>query len=66
MILRRRKPEQPEPKEHKLPHGESQDLFGIVFTNATTSTLKIKVYPQKVVVISEMTKEEDDASQRST
>ena len=58
MILRRRKPE-PEPEEYKLPHGESQDLFGIVFTNATSSTLKIKVYPQKVVVISEMTKEEE-------
>jgi len=57
MFLRRRKPEQPEPKEHTLPHGESQDLFGIVFTNATASTLKIKVYPQKVVVISELMKE---------
>jgi len=56
MFLRRRKEQEVEPEEYILPHGESTDLYGIIFTNATTSTLKIKVYPQKVVVISELIK----------
>jgi len=60
MFLRRRKEQDFEPEEFELEHGDSIDIFNIVFTNATTSTLKIKVYPQKVVVISEMIKEEDN------
>ncbi len=59
MILRRRKEQEIEPEEYILPHGESIDIYGTVFTNATTSTLKIKVYPQKVVVISELIKGEN-------
>ena len=59
MILRRHKEQEIEPEEFELEHGDSIDIFNIVFTNATASTLKIKVYPQKVVVISELIKGEN-------
>ena len=60
MFLRRRKEQEIEPEEFELEHGDSIDIFNIIFTNATTSTLRIKVYPQKVVVISELLKEEEN------
>ena len=43
-----------EPDPVTLPAGESKQIYGIVFTNATGSTVQIKTYGSKVVVLSRL------------
>jgi len=52
--LRGRKREEAEPEEADpvvLPSGDSREIYGIVFTNATGEPMQFKTYGNRVVVL---------------
>jgi len=63
---KRRETEQKEPREPDpvvLAPGDSREIYGIIFTNATGEPMQFKAYENRVVVLCKPMEDEEDGKE---
>ena len=63
-LRKREEAELEEPDPVVLPSGDSREIYGIVFTNATGEPMQFKTYANRVVVLCKPTEEEKNDGEK--